>query len=280
VVEPERKRSKLIAKTLPARVVLARFAPAVAAPVAERPCDPVQLAARREHRPTLAGGHLMRGIEGQRGEVAERSDGLSADPRAERVAAVLHEEEAPLFAERGERGCVERKAHRVREHDRARSVGKRGAHGVDAHVVRPELDVNEDRYPPVLHDRVDGCREGRGRGDDLIAWPKGVLQLVRAERADRAEVRRGTRVNEERVLRACRHREVALKSGGLRASGEPEVERAPHERSDLRIVEDAAGVVHRRLPRLKPGARRALAPQLGHEPVDLRANRLLTHAGR
>src|SRR5438552_4856689 len=115
VVEPERQGAELIAKALAAGVVLAWFAPAVAAPVAEGAGDPVHLSARGEHRATLARRHLVSRIEGEGRKIAERSHGLSIDPRTERVAAVLHQEHPPLAAQRSDRRRVVGEAHRVGE---------------------------------------------------------------------------------------------------------------------------------------------------------------------
>src|SRR5919204_614655 len=136
VVEPERERAELVAEALAARVVLAGLAPAVAAPVAERAGDPVQLAARGEHRPALAGRHLVRGIEGERREIAERADGLPVDARAESVAAVLDEEHAALAAQRRDRRRVVGEAHRVREDDGAGALRYRGARGSEGGGAR------------------------------------------------------------------------------------------------------------------------------------------------
>src|SRR5438132_1560060 len=132
VVEPERQGPELVAEPLAARVVLARLTPAVAAPVAERAGDPVQLPAGREDRAALAG-------------------------------------------------------------------------------------------------------------------TRGRLELVRAERADRAEIRGRARVHEERVLRPRGRRKVPLERGRLGPCREPEIERTPYEGADLSVVEDPARVVDVRL---------------------------------
>src|SRR2546422_10341946 len=79
VVEAEREITQLIAEAFPAGVVLPWLAPAIAAPIAERAGDPVELAARRQDRAALARGDLMRRIERERREMPEGPDRPAID---------------------------------------------------------------------------------------------------------------------------------------------------------------------------------------------------------
>src|SRR5438128_158983 len=93
VVVALRKVAVALLETDPAGVLAAGIAPAVAAPVADRLDDPLQARPVREHGAALAHRDLVGRVEREGREVAERADGLAADPGAERVAAVLDEEE-------------------------------------------------------------------------------------------------------------------------------------------------------------------------------------------
>ena len=91
VVVAAGQRAELLAETLAAGVVLAAAAIAVAAPVAERAGDPREQFVFHDHRPAFTHGDLVRRVERNRGQIAERARLLPVEPGPQGVAAILDE---------------------------------------------------------------------------------------------------------------------------------------------------------------------------------------------
>ena len=108
VVVAFRQIAELLAEATAAGVVLARWAVAVAAPVAEAFGNLLQLAVVGEDRTALAHGDVVRRVETQGADVTEGTDHLPVVGRAERIAAVLDQPEIVFLAQRGDhlRGCT------------------------------------------------------------------------------------------------------------------------------------------------------------------------------
>ena len=89
--------------------------------------------------------------------------------RADCIAAVFNQPEVVLLRERHHGVHVERIPQGVRQHDRARPIGKCGVQLCNVHVVGRDRDVDEHRYQAVLHDRVDRGGKARGGRDHLVS---------------------------------------------------------------------------------------------------------------
>ena len=90
----------------------------------------------------------MGGIETQRADVAKRPHMLAIDGGAERVAAVLDQEQAVTIAQRADRAHVERVAERVGDHDRLGARRDRRGDRRDIHIICRDVHVDEDRTRP------------------------------------------------------------------------------------------------------------------------------------
>ncbi len=156
--------AQLPVEALAAGVVLAGLAPAVAAPVAERFDQRAQQRLVRQHRAAFAHGDVVRGVEADGRQIAERAD-LSAldrvDPTASQQSSISHR--SCVRANARDRGEIERIAQRVREDHGARARRKRGFELRDIDVVGGNGDVDEHRDQAVLDDRID--RGGKAGGD-------------------------------------------------------------------------------------------------------------------
>ena len=103
-----------------AGVVVARLAIAVAAPVAEGFHRPLERRVPGEGRAAFAHGDVVGGIEAERADIAERADVAAVEGGAERVAAVLDQEQVVALGDLGQARRVEGIAERVGDHDRPR----------------------------------------------------------------------------------------------------------------------------------------------------------------
>ena len=191
VIVAMRQVAQLPVEPLAARVVLARFAPAVASPVPHRLGDPLERGRGRQHTAALAHGDVVRGIKAHGRQLAEGSYRLAVVGGAERVAAVLDQVEIMFAAERRHGAKIERVAKGVRDHHRARSRAQGAFEMRHVDAVGAQLSVDEYRDQPVLHDRVHRGRESRRRRDHLVARLHAVgRHHRRAERAHGNEVGR------------------------------------------------------------------------------------------
>src|SRR5262249_30671205 len=99
MVVSRRQQALLPAEALAASVVLARITPAIAAPVAERFGERLELRPIGQHATSLAHGNVVSGIEAARGQVAERADRFAFKRRSGGVAAVLDQPQPMLCGE-------------------------------------------------------------------------------------------------------------------------------------------------------------------------------------
>src|SRR6478735_4534059 len=141
-----RKIAKLAAKALAASIVLARCAPAVAAPVAHRFNDALQSRLVGEHGPAFSHGDVMGGVEAQCSDVAEGADVLAVVCCAKRVATILDDPKVVLLRNSHDFAEVERVPQRMSDHDRVRLVADRGLDQVGLDVVSGDIDIHEYRH--------------------------------------------------------------------------------------------------------------------------------------
>ncbi len=146
VVVAVRQVAELLVEALAAGVLLARLAPAVAAPVAEGLGEHLEPALVRDDAAALAHRDVVGGIEARRREVARGADVAAVVRGADGVAAVLDEQQVVLLAERRDRVEVERVAQRVGDHHRPRPGRQRVLEMRDVDVVGRYVDVEEDRH--------------------------------------------------------------------------------------------------------------------------------------
>ena len=270
------KVAKLPVEPLAAGVVVARLAPAVAAPVAEALHEFFELRRIGEHDAALAHRHVVGRIEAARGHVAELTDVFPCKLGAERVAAVLHEPEVMPPAEVGDRGTVERIAERVGEHHGPRLVAAGRLEAIHVDVVGGVcfrmLDVDEHGHAVGLQDRVDRRGETRGDGDHLVAGLDGLGQeFVRREGRQGEQIRTRPGVHEACAPRAHAGGEPFFKLLREPPRREPEVERTIDEVLDLLLVKHAARHRHG-LPGLERPLRKRQLAILRHERANLVAN--------
>ena len=273
MIVAERQLAELPAEALLAGVVLARGAPAVAAPIAEALRVGFQRGAVHDvDRAAFAHREVVRGIKRLRGDVAPRAreardvraigrnaggifleaERMGAGDRhrvraAKRVAVVLDQPEFVASAKFQHGTEIEGVAQRVGDHHGLRfSGGEGGFELIDADVAGGGIVVDEDGHGAGLDDRGDGGGEAGGDGDDFVAGlnAAGRGELVGRERGEGDEVGGGAGVDEERVLHAEERGELGLKRGTLGPERQPEIERGRDGGFDLVFVEDATGVGH------------------------------------
>ena len=234
-----------------ARVVLTGFAPAVASPVTEGLDQKLERRPVRQHRAAFTHRDVVRGVEAQRPEVAERPGQLASVRRSERVAVVLDQPEVVLLGEVDHRVEVEGVPERVRGDDRPRPRPDRRLELRHVEVVRLQLDVDEDRDEPVEQDRVERRREACGDGDHLVARAESPLaELLRRQRRDGEQVRGRARVAQ--AARAARRAPSRTRARSASRSGRSSARNRATRRRD------AATRPHRRRgPRPAPASRPA-----------------------
>ena len=252
VVVAHGKVAQLPVEALVAGVVLARGAPAVAAPVAEGFRAGLQDRLRGDvHRSALAQGHVVWRIEALGGKVAEGACPFAVVLRAQRVAVVFDQPEAPLVAEAFDFPEVEGISQRVGEEDcfgLARDIGRFQL--VGSGVGSQGIHVNKDRHAAVLDDGRRRGGKSRGGGDDLVAGTDApLLELVGREGRKSDQVCGRARVDQEAIPDAEELREFPLERGAFRSQRKPEVEHARDARLDLLGAIDACGVGNHRLAR-------------------------------
>ena len=280
VVVPVRQLAELRIESRAAGVLLSRRAPAIAPPVAERFNDVAQLWAVGEHRPALPHRDLVRGIEADRRDIAERADLLAVVRRAHRVAAILHEPEVVFFRARSDRGEVERVAECVRDHDCTRSRPDGFLEPGDVDVVGRNGHVEKDRDEAVLHDRVHRRRETGGDGDHLVARHQpAIAELRGGERGQREQVRARAGVHQRTLAHTDEAWKLPLELVGEAPCGEPEVQRGVDEMLEFVRVEHHATYRHRVLAWPKSIAVKCEAMVVRREPADFVAEFFLGSLG-
>ena len=236
VVAP-RQLTELPREPLPAGVVFARLAPAVASPVAEGLDEDLQFGPVGDDAAALAHRDVMGGIEAERRQAAERARLLSVIERPECVAVVLDEPQAVLRSDTRDRFEVEGVPERVRDEDSPRARRDRLLERSDIDVVRLQLDVDEYRHQSIQDDRVQGRREARGYRDDLVAGLKPLRAELRRRQGSQCEqVRRGTGVAQQRVTCADDAGELSLEAVGIASGCQPEIERGVDQMEQVVVV--------------------------------------------
>ncbi len=152
--------------------------------------------------------------------------------RAERLAGVLEDAEAPGGRQRLQLGHRRREAEDV---DRQQAGGaladcRRGGIGVD--VERQRVDVDEDRPRPLVEQAVGRGDEGEGAGEDLVARPPAELAHPEVERRRAAGDR-------DRVLDPEPGGQLALEALAHRPQREPA--RAQHLEHQLLLARAQLG---------------------------------------
>ena len=144
VIVPLRQVAELPPEAAAAGVVGAWIAVAIAAPVADRLELALQLGAVGEYRAAFAHGDMMGRVEAERANVAEGADHLTVIAGAERVAAILDDEQIVLFCHPHDLAKVERIAQRMRQDDGAGAGGDGSLDQGGLHVVGRYVGVDED----------------------------------------------------------------------------------------------------------------------------------------
>ena len=198
-----RNSSQEASRSPSAGIVLAGSAVAVAAPVAERLRDQLQVRVVREDRPALAHRDVMRGIEAERADITEGSDHATVIGRAQGVATVFDQPQAVLLAQGRHHVQVVRVAQRMRQHDGLGARGDRGLQQAGVHVVGAEFHIHKHGYCAKLQNRVDRGGKARGHANHFIAPSDSPFaQFRRSERGKRHQIGRGTGVDGDQVLYA------------------------------------------------------------------------------
>ena len=122
----------------------------------------------RDH-PTFTRRDVLRRVEAETGEVADRPN-LPArlDPLGA-VRGVFYEEDASGAREHLERRHVGGTPGVVHRHDRAGARREGALHRLRIQVARDRIDISKDRRRADVHDRVRGCTECQRGRDHLVA---------------------------------------------------------------------------------------------------------------
>src|ERR1017187_10671173 len=117
MVIPAGQLPELPVVTLAAGIFLAGIAPAVAAPVAKRLNEHLQIGLVSQHRSTLTHGDMVRRVEADGGNIAKRAHLAPLPRRPERIAAILTQPEIVFLDEGGDSVKVKDVAQRMGNHD-------------------------------------------------------------------------------------------------------------------------------------------------------------------
>ena len=149
----------------------------------------------QHERAALPAVDVLRLVEAEAADVADRAERATAERGADAVRRVLDQAEPARAGERAEAVHLAGDAAVVHGDDRPRPRRDRGLHriGVDVQRVRP--DVDEHGAPTRAHEGVRGGDVREGREHDLVAGRE------RAEERGHLERRRARR-REEHVLHA------------------------------------------------------------------------------
>ena len=225
MVVPARQVAQFPLEPFVAGVVLAGRAIAVAAPVADRLDQSLQVAAIGPDGAALAHGDVVGGIEADRANVAEGADQLAVIARAEGVAAVLDHIEIMLLRHPHDLAEVERIAEGVGQNDGPGLVGHRRLDPGRVDIVGRQVDIDEDGHKAVLDGGIDRRREAGRAGDDLVAGlQRPVPQHRRTQGRGRREVGRRAGVDGQGEPDADILRQPGLERGVEPAGRQPQVE--------------------------------------------------------
>lgn len=241
------KVAQLPAEAVAASVVLPGRTEAVAAPVPEGFQDLPQFGAAGEDRATLAHGEVVGRVEAEGADVAEGAHLLALVGGTQGIAAILHEPQPVLAAQRRDDLQVEGIAQGVGQHDRlgAGRDGRLDQGRID--VVGGQGDIHEDRHGAGLEDGVHRGGEAGGHADDLVAGPDGaVAQPGGGEGHEGHQVRRGPAVHREHMPDTQELGKTLLEPVVEAPRGQPAVEGRLHHVLQLRRAEHLARRGNRR----------------------------------
>ena len=261
---------------------------AVGLPVLAHQAEPLrQPVVVRHDRATVAqGGEILRRVEAEAAEPADRARVPAAQLRADGLGAVLDHDHVARLAELDDRIHVGALAVEVDRDHRSRPYAERAAHGVEVHCPRFRLNVAEHRRRTGALDRRHRRHTGVRLSDDLV--PR-----TESERPQRELYRVRSGRDPHRVGGGERRREFLLEGPSLAAEHEPAaVEHAPDRGVELtpqggdataQIVEWNCGdrrhpALSLRLAILPPmGRRRAMITGIGGQDGSYLAELLLEH---
>ena len=203
-----------------------------------------------EDRAALAHGDVMRWVKAECANVAKCAHMLAIDGRAQRVAAILDQDEAAAIADFLDRLDVEGVAERMRDHDRPGAWRDRILDGVDLDVVGGDIDVDENgRHVP--HDRrIDRGGEARRAGDDLVAGLHLTSLLARrSQRGKGDQIRRRAGINRQGMTDANALGELAFEFRVETPRRQPEIKRRVDQHPHVAPVVNSARHRHGRRSR-------------------------------
>jgi len=117
----------------------------------------------------FARGEVLRGVEGEGGGGANRTDALAAVLRRQGMGGVFDDAEPVLGGHLHDRAHVARVPGDVDGEDGSGARGHRGRHGRRIDVQGARVHVDEHGCGPEVQDHLSGGHEGIGRGDHLVA---------------------------------------------------------------------------------------------------------------
>ena len=205
--------------------------PGTAAAVDERDHPLEYLGAPTDDGPALAGGHVLRRLEGEGAGVPRRAGVLAAPGRAVRLGGVLEDDEVVLARQLAQAVEVGHAPADVHRDERPRPAGEGGFRRRHVHRARAGLDV---------HDHRDGIgrQHGPDRGHERPGGDDHLVALADVEGGE-GYLERGRPVRQGRRPGACEGRPLALESPYLGSLRRPPVARVQHAQhgGTLRFVE-------------------------------------------
>ena len=125
--------------------------------------------ARDDGSAVAPAAEVLRRVEREAADVAERADALAAVEGAVRLRRVLDHAEARGAGDLEDRVQIDGRAHQVDRDHRARARADRGRDGLGRQQVRLGVDVDETRRRAGEADRLGRGDERVGRDDHLVA---------------------------------------------------------------------------------------------------------------
>ncbi len=184
----------------------------------------------------------MSRVEADRAEVAETAGELALVRAAHGVTVVLDQEEVAGGGQFGYLLHLVGVAECVRDHDGPGARADRLRYALDRGVVGAQLDVDEDRGEPVLHDRVDRRGKAGRHGDDLVPRDQpGVPEYGGGQGGERQQVGGGAGVGEVRLADVECPGQRPFEPPGGDSRGDPHLQRRLHERHPVFFAQYRSG---------------------------------------
>ncbi len=210
VVVAGRQIAQLPTEALAAGVVLAGVAPAVAAPVANGAGGFLEPRMIDDNAAPFAHGHVVGGIETERGHIAEGAGEFAVEGRAEGVAVIFQQPEIVAAGNIGDDIHGAGIAERVRNQDGSRARADGVFNQVRIEVVCSHFAIHKNRNQAVLHDGSQRGGKRDGRRNDFIARPQArfagvaqqLIQFRRAERRHHKKIGGGSGVHQHEIAGA------------------------------------------------------------------------------